>query len=51
MSVYNNKEVKVTVNVPLSFPINRFHNKKYFKELAYIYCVINASSEGICVEF
>jgi len=25
--------------------------EKYFKEIAYIYIMINASNEGICVEF
>ena len=25
--------------------------EKYFKEIAYIYIMINASNKGICVEF
>ena len=38
------------VKVALSIPINKYHEKKLFKELAYN-IMINASNEGICVEF
>ena len=38
------------VKVALSIPINKYHEKKWFKELAYN-IMVNASNKGICVEF
>jgi len=52
-SVYN-QVVLIGVYVHLKLP---FHSqlinflKKYFKELAYNYILINTSNKGICVEF
>ena len=42
----------MNLKVALFFPINKFR-KHFFKELAYIklYIMINATNEGICVEF
>jgi len=42
----------VGFKVALSFTSNKFPTKKYFKEfLKHTYIMINASNEGICVEF